>query len=95
MEKINFGLTLVKDAGNPSKDKTKKYLQKEHLEPADEQLQTIEKSINDITVQQKFFTYRKSRQNERIPLCLMVQRWSRSDRRVCTFRSQKLPSSSD
>ncbi len=30
-------------------------------------LQSVEKGINDLTVQQKFFEYRKARQNEGLP----------------------------
>ncbi len=40
------------------------HLHKDHLIPAEEHLQTVEKSINDLMVQQKFFEFRKSKQNE-------------------------------
>ena len=35
-----------------------------HLIPAEANLQSVERGISDLLVQQKFFEYRKARQNE-------------------------------
>lgn len=38
----------------------------EKLIPAEQNLQGVEKSMNDLLVAQKFFEYRKARQNEEV-----------------------------
>ncbi len=36
------------------------------LVPAEENMQGVDRSLNDLMVQQKFFEYRKARQNEEV-----------------------------
>ncbi len=70
---MSFGAALVQietAANETTASKTKsQYLkhhhnEKEELAPSEERLQTVEKNLNDLSMQQKFFEYRKARQNE-------------------------------
>ncbi len=44
-------------------------MHKENLEPSEKELESVEKSLNDLMVQQKFFERRKARQNRRTHSC--------------------------